>query len=340
MNKKIAVLGTGANGSCIAADLIRSGHDVTMIDQWPAHIEAIRRDGLHISLPDEEIHVEADAQHICDLCTLNRIFDIVLICFKAYDTRWAAELIKPYIAEDAIVVGVQNCMTADDITEIIGASRTVGCVVEFASQMFEPGKVTRSIEPARTWFRIGALDPSMEARVPEIEAILNKVGQVSLSDNIDALKWMKLITNSMYMGPEAILGVNGATAAKTMPGMRELMLKCGEEALRAGQSLGYKVQPIFGLTREDMDSNRLLELLLDKVTAVVGTTAINTASQDLMKGRYSEVDLINGRVVEENAKNGDASPANQAVVEISRRVHAGELKIDPSNLALVTDMLA
>ena len=340
MSVKIAVLGTGANGSCISADLIRTGHDVTMIDQWPAHVETMRRDGLHISAPDEEVHVEVDAQHICDLCSLNRVFDIVLICFKAYDTRWAAELIKPYLAEDAIVVGVQNCMTADDIAEIVGPSRTIGCGVELASQMFEPGKVKRSITRARTWFRIGALDPSMEARVPEIEAVLKNVGGVSIDENIRSLKWTKLVTNAMFLGTGAIIGMNGGEAANTIPGMRDLMLKCGNEALRAGQSLGYTIEPVFGLTREEIEgTNRLLELLLDRVTAAVGTTKINTTSQDLMKGRYSEVDLVNGRVVEENAKHGETSPANQAIVEIARRIHTGELQIDPSNLDLAKQMM-
>lgn len=340
MSKKIAVLGTGANGSCIAADLIHAGLDVTMIDQWPAHVETMRLEGLRISLPDEELHVRPDAHHICDLCTLRRRFDVVLICFKAYDTRWAAELIKPYLTDEAIVVGVQNCMTADDIADIVGQEHTIGCVVELASEMFEPGKVKRSMVRAKTWFRVGALTPLMEGRAPEIEVLLKNVGNVSVNTNMQSLKWTKLITNAMYMGPEAILGVNGGVAVDSMPGMRELMLKCGEEALRAGQSLGYSIEPIFGLTRQDIDgSNRFLELVLEKLTAAVGTTAINTARQDLIKGRYSEVDLINGRVVAENAKRGASSPANQAIVEITRRIHSGELEVGPSNLEIAKKMM-
>jgi len=340
MSKKIAVLGTGANGSCISADLVGAGLDVTMIDQWPDHVEAMRRDGLVISLHDEKLHVEVDAQHICDLCSLNRVFDIVLICFKAYDTRWAAELIKPYLAENAIVVGVQNCMTADDIAEIVGPSRTIGCVVELASQMFDPGKVKRSTTRAKSWFRLGALEPSMQARVAEIEGVLKNAGNVSLNENIQSLKWMKFITSAMYMGPEAIIGMTDREAAHNLPGMRDLMLKCGNEALRAGQSQGYTIEPVFGLSREELEaSNSLPEMLFDKVAATLGSAAINTTSQDLMKGRYSEVDLTNGRVVEENAKHGDASPANRAIVEIIRRIQAGELQIDPSNLDLARKML-
>lgn len=335
MSKKIVVLGTGANGSCIAADLIRAKHDVTIIDPWPRHVETMRREGLHISLPDEELHVQPDAQHICDLCALNRRFDVVLICFKAYDTRWAAELIKPYLGDDAIVVGVQNGMTAGDIAEIVGHEHTIGCVVELSSEMFEPGKIKRNVTRAKTTFRIGALDPSMEPRVPEIEAILKHAGKVSINANIQSLKWMKLITNTMYMGAEAIAG---ATISE-LPSIRELALKCGEEALRAGQSLGYSIEPIWGLTQEEIEgSNRFLEMVLDRMTATVGTNIINTVWQDQIKGRYSEVDLINGIVVEENAKRGEPSPANQAIVEITRRIHEGELNADPSNIALALDM--
>ena len=58
-----------------------------------------------------------------------------------------------------------------------------------------------------------------------------------------------------------------------------------------------------------------------------------------MKGRYCEVDVINGLVVEENGKRDLPSPANQAVVEITRRIHSGELKMDPSNLDIVKDLL-
>ena len=61
MTKKIAILGTGANGSCMAADLIQAGFDVTLIDQWPAHIEAMRADGLRIQMDGTVQHVPVRA---------------------------------------------------------------------------------------------------------------------------------------------------------------------------------------------------------------------------------------------------------------------------------------
>ena len=96
MNKKIAVLGTGANGSCIAADLTNAGLDVVLIDQWPAHVEAMQANGLQINLKQGgEIHAKVHAHHLCDLASMNEMFDVVFLVAKSYDTRWHAELIKP-----------------------------------------------------------------------------------------------------------------------------------------------------------------------------------------------------------------------------------------------------
>ena len=64
MNQKIAVVGTGANGSCVAADLINAGHNVTMIDQWPEQVCAMRANGLTIAMPQDELHVVVKAYHL------------------------------------------------------------------------------------------------------------------------------------------------------------------------------------------------------------------------------------------------------------------------------------
>jgi 2-dehydropantoate 2-reductase len=340
VNKKIAVLGTGANGSCTAADLTRTGHDVVLIDQWPAHVEAMRANGLRISMPDEEIHVPVRAHHLCDLAEMKPTFDLVLLMPKAYDTRWMAEFIKPYLATDGLVVGIQNAMTAEDIREIVGADRTIGCVVELSSEIFTPGIVQRNTPPKGTWFGVGSLDPSMDARVPEIEALLRNVGKVSVTNNILSAKWMKLVVNTMCLGPFAMIGLRVSEAAD-LHGMRELILRVGAEALEAGQVRGHTIEPIFGLKAEDVrGSNQLLEKLFDKLARDIGPRARDCVLQDHIKGRHSEVDLINGLVVEELERRGKSAPANAAVVKITRRIEAGELKPDVSNLELARSLIA
>ncbi len=212
MSRKIAVLASGANGSCAAADLVKAGHDVVLIDQWPEHVEAMRTNGLTISMPEEEVYADVRAHHLCDVCTFTEPFDIVFLFAKAYDTRWLAELIGPHLAEDGLLVGVQNAMTTDDIVSAVGPNRTLGCVVELSSELFTPGRVQRNSNRSKTWFGIGSLTPDMDHRVAEAATLLGTVGQVSVSEDITSAKWTKLVVNAMCLGPTAMSGLNVAEA--------------------------------------------------------------------------------------------------------------------------------
>jgi len=341
MSHKIAVLGTGANGSCIAANLVDAGLDVSLIDQWPSHVEAMRANGIRITMPESTLHVPVRAYHLCDVCTLKEMFDVVLLAMKAYDTRWACELIKPHLAPDGILIGMQNAMTASTIVDVVGPERTFGCVVELSSEMFTPGLVTRNTPPKRTWIGIGSLDHGPNQRLAEIQALLSPVGRVEIKPNILAAKWTKLIVNAMCLGPFAMVGLTLSEAVK-VPGMRELIIEIGDEAMRAGRDLGYPIEPIMGLTHEDLaGSNRPTEKLFDKLASDIGPgRGRNTVLQDLLKGRASEVDMINGLVVEESQRRGYSAPANARIVKIIRQIEADALKPTPANMKLALDIPA
>ena len=92
---KTAVLGTGAIGSCIGADLTDAGLDVLLVDQWPEHVEAMREKSLSVNVSGEEKRSSVRAAHFCELASLNESFDIVLLTSKSYDSCWLAQFIKP-----------------------------------------------------------------------------------------------------------------------------------------------------------------------------------------------------------------------------------------------------
>src|SRR5208282_2905831 len=91
-----------------------------------------------------------------------------------------------------------------------------------------------------------------------------------------------------------------------------------------------------GLTQQDLaGSNRPIEKLFDKLARDVGPgRGRNTVLQDLLKGRASEVGMINGLVVEESRRRGYSAPANARVIEIVRQIEAGALKPAPANMEL------
>ena len=188
VDKRIAVLGAGANGASIGADLTNAGLDVVLIEQWPEHVQAMRGNGVRIEMPDATLQVPVRAYNLCDVATFREQFDVVLVLMKAYDTRWACQLIEPHLRPDGLIVGVQNGMTTDTVAEVAGPGRTIGCVIEISSMMFEPGVVQRHSPPSRSWFAVGSIDPATAGREVEIAELLALSGAVEIVDDIRTAK--------------------------------------------------------------------------------------------------------------------------------------------------------
>ena len=335
----IAFLGTGANGSSIAVDVIQAGYKVSCYDQWPENIEAVRNNGFTVNLPTGETSARAEAFHLCQLAESREKFDIVFLGFKSYDTLWACEMIKPYLSDGGILVGLQNGMTAGIIQNSVGAERTIGCVVELSSEMVEPGIVQRNTPKERTWFGLGALNGKNISAISKISEILSCAGTVSVSQNILSAKWMKLLVNTMSLGPFALLGLP-VQAGLSEPGMREIVVKIGQEAMLLGEALGFEPEPIMGLTKKEMrHSNRLPEKLLDTLVGHIGPAARDCILQDFLKGRRTEIEMINGFIVKESERLGRAAPYNAAVTKVGAMISAGEISPNPENIELLRNVI-
>lgn len=336
---RIAVLGAGANGASVGADLIRAGLDVTLVEQWPSHVERMRSEGLTIETPDETIRVEPRVMHLCEVAELKHDFDIVLMLMKAYDSRWAAQLIEPYLASDGLMAGVQNGMTARVVEDVVGAHRTIATVIECSATMDEPALVHRHTPVARSWFATGILPggPSPE-REEEVASLLRRSGTVQHFDDIESAKWMKLVSNSTLLVTSAILGLPMLDALH-VPGFRDVMVAAGNESLAVGGALGHQVLPIFGLTEEEIvDRDRIVDIMTDKLFAgFVVPGATTTVLQDWRRGpgRHSEVDDLNGHVVVEGRRSGVSTPVNAAVTEIAHRIERGALEPAPEHIDLL-----
>jgi 2-dehydropantoate 2-reductase len=339
-NPRIAVLGTGANGATIAADLTRAGHDVILIDQWPAHVEAMRAKGVTQVMREETLVTKVRAFHLCDVCTFTDKFDVVLLSCKAYDTRWHSQLIEPYLKANGLVAGVQNGMTINPITDIVGPHRSIGTVIEISSTMFDPGVVRRDSPPDRSWFAVGATGKETRGREIEVSSLLSSVGRTEIVEDIRSTKWMKIVSNATTLVTTAILGLP-MLEAMHFPGMRELMLQSGQEALNAGISQGYRILPIFGLRSGDVSNpENVVEKLLDTLMAgFVLPETTTTVLQDWTKGRRSEVDDINGLVASHLELAGKSAPFNSAISEVAHRIERHQIKPGIENMQLLLDLV-
>jgi 2-dehydropantoate 2-reductase len=348
MGNKIAIVGAGAVGAYAGAHMAQFGEDVTFIDPWPANVEAMKARGLKVShirdVPEWTTPVRA--LHLTELQQIakEKPFDIAFVCMKSYDTEWATAMIAQYLAPAGFVVSLQNCMNEAAIAGIVGWGKVVGCVASSITvDLCEPGHVRRAAGKSadrHTVFRAGEVHGRVTGRVREVERLVALADSALVTTNLWGERWSKLVTNAMANGLSAASGMISKDILRNDT-LRRFGARLGSEAIRVGQALGYELEDIHHLDPEviaragegdaaatrEYDAHRL-----EEVNKAGGGEHRPSMGQDMVKGRRTEIDFINGFIVRQGAPIGLPAQANAALTDIVKRVERGELQPDPKHL--------
>src|SRR6202171_4144272 len=158
MISRIAVVGAGAIGSVVGGMLPRAGHDVTLIDQWPAHVTAMQTHWLRLSGTCGDHLVPVKAVHLCDAQAIAEPFDAIFLAVKGYDTEWATQFaIRLLRQPDGGIVDFQNGINDERGPAPAARERTLGCVIVIGAGLYEPGHAMRT-DTGKIGFKIGELD--------------------------------------------------------------------------------------------------------------------------------------------------------------------------------------
>ena len=348
MGKRIAYVGVGAVGGYVAGHLTRAGHDVTLIDPWPEHVEHMRRHGIELTgLTAAERHtVPVNALHITDVQRLvkEKQVDIAFLSVKSYDTEWAVQLIRPYLAPDGFVVSLQNCINEERIAQHVGWGRTVGCIASLiAVELYAPGRIKRTVPlgcDRHTVFRVGEPHGRVTRRVEEVAEMLRAVDSAKVTTNLWGERWSKLVINSMRNGLSAATGLFG-NQRDTQEGPRWVSIRLGSEAVKVGQALGFQLEKMLGMEPEVLArAGEGHKDALTEITNVLMDGAKRRAddqrpsmAQDISKGRRTETDFINGYVAARGVEIGVPAPTHARMNEAVRRVERGEVRPTPELIA-------
>jgi len=337
--ERIAIYGVGAIGSVIGANLVRHGHDVTLVDPWREHVEAMKAGGLRVSEVEEEWTVPVRALHPWEVG--ERTFDVVIVAVKSYDTVAAVRAMLPHLAEGGFFVSAQNSINEEWIIPLVGRERVVGCVVTISAGLYEPGHALRTSAREVPALTLGEPDGSLSPRLQRLREVLSCVGPVRTTTNLWGERWSKLATNCMI---NSLAGITGYSSGRVRqdPSTQGLALRLGAEVVRVAQAHGVRVEPLLG----GITPQELLEAeagrpspALEKLAAEGERRGEGRPSllQDILKGRPTEVDYLNGLAVRKGEEVGVPTPVNAAALSLVKEVEAGRLRPDPSNLARLRD---
>jgi len=325
--KRIGILGAGAIGSVVGGLLTKAGHDVTLIDQWPEHVDAMKSKGLRLSGTIGDFIVSpVKALHIHELQSVREPFDAIFIAVKSYDTEWATAMPLSYLTPDGVIVDFQNGINDERVAAIAGRHRTLGCVITISAGMYEPGHAMRT-DTGQIGFKIGEHDGQETARAKELATIMSAVAETKVTTNLFGERWSKLAINCMA-NPLAGLTGFGTLQVRTDRKIAAIGVHVGAEAIMVGRAVGYEVEPIYGIPAQryvDAYDGKGLAPLLDEIAEIARKRGGGEPSllQDVKKKRRTEIDYLNGYVCDQGKQRGVKTPFNDAVVATIRALGVG-----------------
>jgi 2-dehydropantoate 2-reductase len=287
---RIAVVGAGAVGCYYGGMLSRAGHQVILIGR-AQHVESIRQHGLFMDTTRFRAHVPVRAStEVSDIQGAS----LILCCVKSSDTENAAAVMAPFVEPNAILLSLQNGV--DNAGRLHARLQRIvhPAVVYVAAEMMGPGHLKHHGR--------GELVVGPSAMSPEIlEGFVSAGVPVHVSDNVLGELWAKLILNCAYNAISAITKLPYGLLFENED-VRDLMRLVVHECLAVAQRESITVPG---------DSWQGVERIAATMAGQFSSTA-----QDLMRGRRSEIDHLNGYIVRRGKSSAIDTPANQALYSL------------------------
>jgi len=320
IDASVLVVGAGAIGGVTAAKMTGGVRRVAVLDADREHVERMRA-GLDLDVLGEGRRVELEAH--ADPSSLEGPFDFALVTLKAPHLEAALEpLAEGGLAE--AYVSLCNGLVQERIAGIVGAENLVWGTVEWGSTNLGPGRLAQT---TRAPFVIGEPDGATRDRTRLLAEALGTVEDVRLTENIRGQVWSKLLVNSSLSGLGAVSGLLYREVMEDPEG-REVALSLWREGYDVGMAQGLTLEKVLGVEAGDLvlrgpeDRGRVEEA----VGVAMGYAGATKASmlQDLERGLKTEVDVINGAVVDRGREHGVETPVNARVVELMHAMERGE----------------
>ena len=294
---RIAVVGAGAMGGSFGGLLAKAGHEVSLIDIWAEHVEAINRDGLRIdgALGEHLVRLPA-ATAPAD----GQTAELVIVFTDTNNTEDGAKTAARLLGNDGFAITFQNGIGNVEILQrVIGRERVLAGSSMCSAARLGPGHV--ALTHARPT-SVGETDGSDSERARAVVAALQGAGfETKLVPDVMATIWEKWVLNCGVNAIAATTGLRSAEIAQVAE-THAFQAKVLEEAMAVVEAKGIK------LPNPDV-ADRF------KVGAA---KSLNRPSmlQHVLAGRRTEIDSINGALLREAAALGIAVPYNESLVAL------------------------
>lgn len=331
---RIAIYGAGSLGTILGAFISKAGVDIELINRNKAHVEALRTKGAQV------VGTMQFTQRVTAYTPdeMSGQYDILFLMTKQQHNAEVVEMLKGYLAPDGVLVTFQNGLPEMQIADILGEGRVLGCTVAWGATLQSPGICELTSEPDALSFSLGAISEQRNRHFDRVKELLELMGTVDVEDNFIGTRWSKLLINASFSGMSAVLGCTFGEAAKPRAS-RRIVQALIKECIDVCQAGGIRIEPVQGkdivkLLNYTNAAKKAFSYFIIPIAIRKHAKLKASMLQDLEKGKFTEVDAINGAVSAYGRKVGCPTPMNDRVVEIIHKIEQGQLKPGVENLRL------
>lgn len=326
----------------MAGKMLRAGLEPVLVTNNPVITTAINRDGIRVEEAGDTYTTPTIAYTLLDDVPQDAgPFDVVYLAMKANTVLAFAAQVYPLLAPEGFVVTLQNGIVEEIVGEAVGPDRVVSGIIGWGGTMLRAGHYAKT-SPGAT--HLGEMSGEMTARLQQAGTEMSLVSEVRHHRNIRGALWSKLAINCVITTIGAITGQTLGEMLKR-PEARRLFLQTYTEVVDTAHALGVRLERI---TADPMmlycpaDAGSFARFKKDIVARIVGYRygAVKSSMlQSLERSRPTEIDYLNGYVVEQAAAVGIPTPVNAALVAIVKEIERGEYPFQPANLNLLRERL-
>ena len=329
---RTAIYGAGSLGTVMGAFLTKNGVNIDLINRNKAHVAALKENGARVTgTVDMTVPVSALLPE-----EMSGRYDIIFLMTKQLNNRETVTFLKDYLAEDGLIVTLQNGIPEDGIAKLIGADRTIGCTVEWGATMTAPGESRLTSDPGSLSFHMGGMPGIPESSLEKVKSVLEKMCPVEIESNLPGARWSKLLINATFSGLGTVMGGTFGDVTKN-PQAKELAVRCMKEVIDVGRAAGVTFAAVQGKDIVSLFywSNPVKKAVAKLILpiAMKKHAAIEPSMlQDLKKGKPCEIDAINGVICDWGKKKGVPTPVNDRIVSLVHGIQDGKRKPSRENL--------
>jgi len=303
---RIVVIGAGALGGLVGAQLSENGEDVTFIEINEPRVRLLNETGLFISEGNKgercvKIEVVPTAAGL-------ETAALVFVAVKSYQTEGAVKTAMPVIGPKTFILSMQNGVGNTDVmAKMVSPDRILSGITYHSIQHTGPNRIRYrvGIKPIQIAPQEGHVTPEIEA----VGEVFRKAGlDTDIVDSIDNVVWQKLLHNAVVNPISALTGLSCREILED-DDLQQFMRMCCMEIIEVMRARGVPIvdeedpyRPVIK-SQQSLGKNR------------------PSMWQDLARANRTEIDAINGAVIREAEKHGIPTPFNWGIV---RFMHSRE----------------